>query len=308
MADSCIDRDQAIQIEECIRDVRAEINRLEGPIGGKELKPFGSGNDPRKKRFLNDELDYFIDLLLGDDDDDNCGGCTTGTMDKTTTTMMSEIESSSAATSDTPSASTGEMTESPSETTETSSISTIPMFLRKSNFINYSDQYTMINPMKCSFKSTDAEQAKCVKMNCEMSKNGNFDCVYNAIIDLCNASPSIFKCIQAKLDKICEGNDNRMCKKTYSATKNPGTINLGKLKYIYSICATSKKNTITCIENKLNHVFNYQIAAKEKKCLKRIEKVSTSNKSSNPKTGLNGTITPALDAISIPLDIVACFL
>lgn len=58
MADSCIDRPQAIQIEECIRDVRAEIYRLEGPIdnGGKLLNDFNNvapnNGGKRKRRFL----------------------------------------------------------------------------------------------------------------------------------------------------------------------------------------------------------------------------------------------------------------
>lgn len=52
MADSCIDKPQAFDIETCIRDVRAEINRLEGPIGNEN-------ETKRKKRFL------FVSLKLG---------------------------------------------------------------------------------------------------------------------------------------------------------------------------------------------------------------------------------------------------
>lgn len=54
MADSCIDRPKAIDVENCIRDVRAEINRLEGPIS--EAKSIFFNDDimdvRRNRRFL----------------------------------------------------------------------------------------------------------------------------------------------------------------------------------------------------------------------------------------------------------------
>lgn len=162
--------------------------------------------------------------------------------------------------------------------------------------------------MECSLKFTDLEQVKCVKRKCSKSRGDNFDCVYNAISEICKDSASIYNCIQSKIVRICENERDSMCSKKYNSIKTP-VKDFDKVATVYTLCLFSagtdqKKIDITdCVRKRMKSLFNYTLNKKEVNCLRGIK----NNFKTTPKIMTNSTENQK-NAESPFLDIAACLL